>query len=310
MDANGGVARGLLVLADGAQTGFAAGAVAELARGGVRWQRGAGAGLGAQIVALALLGEAEEGERRWRREAELGCPLLASRLAAAQRQLGEEPGVLAIADASRLEGWLDPIGLVEHIAPEAAALPQRLAHAGASCVVAVANLRVGSAAWQPLDATAVSAREFLRAAASFPCGWGAVAEDSAAEAELRWGGVALLAALGPPWSGTDAPWDVVSGFPFPVVARPALGRSLLELVQRRDECLAAATLARWCAAPDTPHLRVVAPTTVDYAAFAARDTASLGVEYPLPWERNGELLAETVRFGSFVAAKAASVEAS
>lgn len=309
MDASGGATRCLLVVADGAQTAFAAGAVAELARGGVRWQRGAGAGLGAQVVALALLGEAEEGERRWQREAKLGCPLLESRLAAAQRRLGEEPGVLAVADAWRLEGWLDPTSLVEHLAPEAAVLPQRLARAGASCVVAVANVRVGGATWQRLGGAAEASIELLRAAASFPSGWGAVANTGGEEAELRWGGVALLAELGAPWSGADPPWDVVCGFPFPVAARPALGRSLLELLQRRDECVAAATLAQWRTTSDAPQLRVMAPTAADYRAFTARDTADLGVEYPLPLERNGELIAQMVRFGSSAAAKAAAVEA-
>ncbi len=63
------IERGLLVLADGGQAAFAAGAVAELARSGAAWSCGAGAGLGAHVALLALLGEAEEGERRWLRQA-------------------------------------------------------------------------------------------------------------------------------------------------------------------------------------------------------------------------------------------------
>jgi len=302
--------RGLAVFADGAQAAFAAGAVAELARAGMRWRRGAGAGLGAQIAALALLGEADEAERRWKREAELGCPLFESRLAAVQRRLGEEPGVLALADGWRLEGWLDPAGLDEHLAPEAADLPRRLATKNASCVVAVANLGDGGLEWTRLEGAASAAAAVLRAAASFPSGWGAARSGSDTGGTVRWGGVGLLAALGPPWSNALAPWDVVCGFPVPAVARPALGSSLLELAQRRDECLAAATLGRWNTGEDAPRLRVVAPAPAAYASFSARDTADLGVEYPLPFERNSELLSAILRFGSFAAARALGAGAS
>jgi hypothetical protein len=143
--------RGLLVLADGVHAAFAAGAVAELARRGASWERGAGAGLGAHIAVLALLDEAAEAERRWLREAALDCPMFESRLGAARRRLGDARGLTLLPDPWSLAGWLDPAGLAEHLVPEMAAAPQRLARRGATVVVAVEDLTSGapSKRWRP-----------------------------------------------------------------------------------------------------------------------------------------------------------------
>ena len=139
--------RGLVVLADGLQAAFAAGAVAALARSGRAWSHGLGAGLGAQIALLTLLGEPEEAARRWRRQGDLGCPLLRSHLAAGQERLGEATGVVVLPDAWRLGGWLDGRVLVEHLAPEAADPGGRLARAGATLGVALADLVSGVTGW-------------------------------------------------------------------------------------------------------------------------------------------------------------------
>jgi len=294
--------RGLLVLADGVQAAFAAGAVAELARGGVSWQRGAGGGLGAHVAALAVLDEAEEAERRWLREAEAGCPLFQSRLAAARERLGATPGVMLTPDAWTLPGWLEPAGLAEHLAPEMAAVPERLARSERSFAVAVEDLISGEAAWVELASlTAERAGTCLRAAATFPAGWG---PESVLEGEATrwlWGGVGAALACAPPWRSGASAWDVVCGFPVPVVARPALGGSLHELMQRRQEGRAAAAVSGWLARPEGAALRVVAPTGAAYREWAERDNAELGVEYPLSWERNGALTGAIVRFGAFVA---------
>ena len=289
----------LLVLADGVQTALVAGAVAELERSGRSWKRVAGAGLGAQVAALAALGEAREAERRWLREAELGCPLLDSQLASAQRRLGPTPGVLALADPWTMAGWLDSACLAEHLAPEAAGLPERLARSGNRCAVALHDLATGRCGWRELDGlTAAGAGAALAAAAAFPAGWGPSADREAAGGAV-WGGVGLIAALPAPWSGDDGDWDVVCGFPVPPVKRPAIGGSLLESIQRRDECLAASAVERWLTGDD--RRAAVAPDAASWAAFAARDSADLGVEYPLAWERNGELARLLVGFGAFVA---------
>jgi hypothetical protein len=298
MKESGEAPRGLLVLADGVQAAFAAGAVAELARRGVSWRRSAGAGLGAQLAALAVLAE---GERRWRRQAELGCPLFESLVAATRRQLRGSAGVAALPDAWQLDGWLDPAELTEHIAPEAGGLPDRLAGAGAECSVAVVDLRAATAGWRSLETgDAGGAGASLFAAAAFPAGWGPHATADAEQPEASWGGTGVVAGLEAPWGAGRGEWDVVCGFPCPPIARPALGTSLLELVQRRDEWLSAAAVLRWLALERRPSVRLIAPTAATYRVFAAREAADLGVEYPLPWERNGELVGGLVRFGAFV----------
>jgi hypothetical protein len=288
--------RGLAVLADGAQAAFAAGAVAELARNGAAWSVACGAGLGAQVAVLALLCEAAEAERRWRRQAESGCPLLASAVAAARAHLGARRGISVGADAWALPGWLDPEELAEHLAPEMAGVPERLRKAGARCAVAVGDLVTGVVSWVELsELEARDAGAALIAAASFPAGWPAAAGSG----RLAWGGVGLVGDAA--WmAGADA-WDVVCGFPVPPAARPGLGDGLLELVQRREEIRAGTVVSGWV----SEAVRVIAPTAEGYARWAARDGADLGTEYPLPWERNGELVGQLVDLGAFAARHAA-----
>jgi hypothetical protein len=292
--------RGLAVLADGSQAAFAAGAVAELARAGQSWTVARGAGLGAQVAVLALLGEAGEAERRWRRQAESGLPLFTSAVSGARSRLGERPGIAVTPDAWSLSGWLDPDELREHLAPEAAGVPERLRRAGVRCTVAVEDLSAGTVTWVELsELSPAPAAEALAAAASFPAGWPAVAAADGAAAALRWGGVGLVAS-GAGWLSEAAGWDVVCGFPVPPVSRPGIGDSLLELVQRREEIRAGSAAAGW----GSPMVRLVAPTTAGYARWAGRGAAELGVEYPLPWERNAELVGLLVDFGRAAASKA------
>ncbi len=298
-------ARGLAVLADGVQAAFAAGVVAELARRGRRWDRGAGSGLGAHLALLALLGEAEEGERRWIREAALGCPLLESRLGAARRRLGGLRGVTVQADPWALPGWLDPAGLAEHLAPEGAGVPHRLSARGASLAVAVEDLRSGACTW--VELTTVEPRRvgaLLRAAAAFPGGWGPETDEEGERGAVLWGG-ASAALQGPaPWDAENGDWDVVCGFPVPGIARPALGRSLIEMLQRRGELEDVARLGARLEGAGSGRFAVHAPGAANYAAWCGRETADLGVEYPLPWERNAGLTGGLVRFGAFVAGHA------
>jgi len=294
--------RALAVFADGAQTAFAAAAVATLAGAGVRWARGVGAGLGAQVAVLAVLGEAEEAARRWRRQAELGCPLLSSEISGARQRLGEADGVLVFSDPWRMGGWLDPRGLLEHLSPEAADVPGRLRRASSRCAVAVEDLTQGQCGWIELDELAVdAASEALRAAASFPAGWGPVERQEAGLARRWWGGVGAAATAGWPQGDGGLCWDVVCGFPVPSVVRPALGSSLLETVQRREECRAAAAVLAWRRSAKAPRSSLVAPERERYLRWAGRDTADLGVEYPLPLECNGEVVLAASEFGAFSA---------
>jgi len=298
----GATDRGLLVLADGAQTAFAAGAVAEFARFGVSWRRGAGAGLGAHVALLALLGEAPEAERRWRRQAELGCPLFRSRLAAVRERLGEAAGVSVAVDAWTLAGWLDDEALAEHLAPEMAAAPERLARAGAGLTVAVEDLAAGRSAWVELAGVdAAEAGGLLRAAAAFPGGWGPQVVPGGRWTGPVWGGVGAALGGGAPWAGDALSWDVVCGFPVPALARPALGGSLVELMQRRSEARAGAEVEGWLAAGAGRELRIIAPDAAVWRAWSGRDAAEIGVEYPLPWERNGELTAGVLACGAAAA---------
>jgi hypothetical protein len=283
-----------MVLADGLGCAFAAGALAELSRAGVAWEGAAGAGLGAQLALLAVVGEAEEGERRWRRGAEAGLPLLTSAVAAVHQRLGGRAPVSLLPDAWRMTGWLDDAGVDEHLAPELALLA-RLGPAGTSFAVAVEDLAGGEATWAVLDGHEPGRDAFLfRAAATFAGGWGP-AEHAGA---LVWGGIAALP-LFPPALPTDG-WDVVCGFPVPAVGRPGLGQSLFELVQRRDERLAAERVRGWLEAwAGTPY-RVVAPTRESWEGLG-RGRGDLGVEYPLPWERNSQLVPDLLAFGAAAA---------
>jgi len=297
--------RCLLVLADGVQAAFAAGAVAELARGGAAWTRGAGGGLGAHVALLALLGEAAECERRWSRQAALGCPMFESRLSAAGRGLGSATGLTLLPDAWSLGGWLDPAGLSEHLAPEDAAVSERLKAARAGMAVAIEDVASGTAEWVELtDLADGETGAVLRAAAAFPAGWGPQRVERRGAAGRAWGGVGPALRGRPPWSGDARGWDVVCGFPVPAVRRPALGEALLELVQRRSEASAADAVTSWLEERGGPELRLVAPTAAGWSACSGRENADLGVEYPLPWERNGEVTGTILRFGALAAAGA------
>lgn len=287
--------RGLVVLADGVQTAFAAGAVAALARSGCRWSQGLAAGLGSQVALLALLGEAEEAARRWRRQGELGCPLLRSCLAATQERLAHAGAVVVLPDAWRLGGWLDAGALGEHLAPEAADAGGRLARAGSTLGVAVADLVSGDASWaevhgQPPD----EALRRLDAAARFAGGWEPLAVTGADDHRLLCGGVGAVPPG--PLPGTLS-WDVVCGFPVPGVRRPGVASAIWETVQRRSEMLAAVLVAAWQAAG----AHVVGPTAAALRTASGRRDAELEVEYPLPWERNGELCSLLVRMGELAA---------
>ncbi len=303
--------RSLLVLADGAQTAFAAGAVAELARRGTAWAGGAGGGLGAQVGILAVLGEAAEAERRWLRDAELGSLLLRSRLAAYREVIGPTPGATLTADAWTLAGWLDPGSLAEHLAPEMAALPERLSRSGRSFALAVEDVERGTTEWVELSRLgAGEAGAMLRAAATFPAGWGPETLAYGGSNHRVWGGVGAAIACTPPWVGRGDAWDIVCGFPVPVLPRSAVGGSLLELIQRREEARAGGVAAEWPRVAKAGSLRLIAPAAEAYREWAERDSADLGVEYPLPWERNGELTVAVIDFGASAAAHALAEESS
>jgi hypothetical protein len=290
--------RTLIVLADGIQAAFAAGAVAELDRAGTRWNGAWGAGLGAQVAVLAALGEAEEAARRWQRQGELGCPLLQSRVAALRERLADPTGILLVPDPLSLDGWLDGEVLDEHLAPERADLPGRLAAAGVGAGVALADLEGGTVGWFAVGGRqAAEAGELLTAAATFAGGWGP-RRIAAAAGRLVLGGVGSLPHEAPERAGTLG-CDLVCGFPVPAVARVGSAAALLETVQRRDELHGAAVIASW-----RRGARLVAPTAAAYRAWAGRDNAELDVEWPLPTERNGELTGLLVEFGA-VAARAA-----
>jgi hypothetical protein len=295
---------GLIVLADGAHAAFAAGAVAALARSGARWRVAAGAGLGAHLAALAALGETEEVERRWRRQSELGCPLLRPRIRAWRQRLGAAEGALVVPDVLVLGGWLDPEELDEFLAPEAAGLPERLHRAAARAFAAVHDLDLGESRWVAIESVgAPEALGALTAAACFPAGWPPLAAHSEGSSGPLWGGVAAMPAGGVPAAAEIARWDVVCGFPVPASRRSASGPSLFELVQRRDLDGGAERVQEWRREMGGA-ARVVAPTAEAWMRFASRDGADLGLEYPLPWEQNGELTAMVLSFGRFVAAEA------
>jgi hypothetical protein len=139
------------------------------------------------------------------------------------------------------------------------------------------------------------AGDLLRATASFCGGWGPMpGGDSGA----RCGGVAAaLHLLGGRITGGKA-IDLVCGFPVPAVRRPQVV-SVFELVQRQDELAAALAVAEW-RHRDRRKIRIVAPEQASWEAWAERDGADLGLEYPLPWDSNGELMGLVLRYGDFV----------
>lgn len=282
--------RGLVVLADGAQTGFAAGAVAGLASRGRSWSAAWGAGLGAQVALLALLGEADEAARRWQRWAEGGAGIVRPRVQAAREAVSGIDGVRAVLDPWRLDGWLDERELRDHLLPESADLPGRLGRRGARCWVSIVDLAAGAGGVVEIGSLgAEAAGEAVVAAGRFAGGWGP-------DGEARWGGVAAAAAAWPP-ALAALPLDVVCGFPVPPVRRAIGAASLFELVQRRDEITAATSVMREAAARSPEATRIVAPSQSEYLAWADRDGAELGAEYPLPWEHNGALLGGVIAFG-------------
>ncbi len=288
------------MLADGVQAAFAAGVVAELARQGASWEVGAGVGLGAELALLALLGRAAEGEGRWREEGTAGCPLFVSQAAAAAARLGNDAEVAVWPDPWRLAGWLDPGALAARQARVVEPLLDEFVAAGRTLRVAVVDLEAG--AHRAVNLAEVSAGEgavVVRAAAAFPGGWGPLPALLGGTPTLLAGGVDALPALLPLDAESGAAWEVVCGFPVPAVARPGLARSLFEQVQRRSEIRAAMHLKRMGMGGAT--VRVFAPTDLLWREWAGRDGAELGVEYPLPWERNGELVVRLVDFGRFVA---------
>lgn len=284
--------RGLAVLADGVTAAFAAGAVAALARSGRTWNHGLGAGLGAQIAFLALCGEAEEAARRWRRQSEMGCPLLRSRLAAAQESLGPGDGVVLLPDAWRLEGWLDERSLAEHLAPEAADPGGRLRRAGVTLQVAFTDLVAGSSGW--LDVHGQSPAEAfarLGAAARFSGGWPPLAIGDESRHQLLCGGVGATTSL---QLLQEIDWDVVCGFAVPPAVRPGCGTSIWEQLQRQDELRASQIVKDWSKGAA---VQVFAPDEAALRMASQRPDAELGVELPLPWERNRELCGLLVRMG-------------
>ncbi|HQU34751.1 MAG TPA: hypothetical protein PLB88_10570, partial [Thermoanaerobaculaceae bacterium] len=136
------------------------------------------------------------------------------------------------------------------------------------------------------------------AAAAFPGGWGPQVVPGGRWAGPVWGGVGGALGGDAPWAEDALAWDVVCGFPVPAVARPVLGGALVELIQRRGEARAAIGVARWLQAGPGRSLRLIAPTEAAWRAWSGRDTAEIGVEYPLPWERNAELTAGVLACGA------------
>ncbi len=270
--------RGLVVLADGAQVAFCAGVVAELASAGQGWSEGAGAGLGAQVALLALVGEAEEAARRYQRLAEERAALLRPALVYLRDAVAHE-GFLLLPDPYRLTGWLWTKALAEYLAPDVPLVGR------AKLWLAMEDLKAGVREWRQ-----ARSGEDVAAAAAFPWGWPPVGEI--------WGGVGACAELPPPPLGVGGV-DLVCGFPVPPEERPGLGCFLFATVQRREEIAAARTVVRWVEA--NAGTRVFAPSQEAYRAFAQRDGALVGVEYPLPVECNGQLMPHLVAFGRFVA---------
>ncbi len=294
------------MLADGLQAGFAAGVLAELTRQGVGWGRAGAAGLGGVLAVRALLGEGVAAEAAWVHEAESGCPLLGSQVEAARARLGGDAEVVVLPDPWRLSAWLDGENLRRWLEEACQDWPARLAAEGKRCRVAVADLTAGVLRGIELsEGPAAEAARLLRAAAAFPGGWGPVADEGAGGPNLLAGGVEASAALAALVEQEPAAWDVVCGFPVPAMPRPGLAGSLLEQVQRRAE-IGAAVLVQDVVARYPAQVRLFAPTAARWQGYTARDGAELGVEYPLPWERNGELLSLLVGFGRFVAQQVAA----
>lgn len=294
--------RGLAVFADGIHAAFAAGAVAELARRGRVWDLAAGAGLGAQVGVLAVLGEALEAARRWQRQGEHGCPLMTPLAEEASRRLEEVHGALAMLDPWRLPGWLDPTALSEHLAPEAGGVPMRLQRCGSRAFVLIQDVGSGRLIWEDLaQHDSISALATLTAACTFPGGWGPHQGETG---RGLWGGVGLLS-----WAPAEVlrlrdAWDVVCGFPVPPASREWVSSSLIQQVQRRDEALAAQAVAGWMTSGLKAELLIFSPNVELWRGVENRPDAELGVEYPLAAERNGELVSRLLAAGAAAAVQA------
>ncbi len=270
--------RALVVLADGAQAAFCAGVVAELARGQVIWQEAAGAGLGVLVALYAVAGQPEQAAELLDRQQETEASVFASPLALAQEHLGWSE-LLVLPDPWRWSGWLARERLEELLAP-ALALVDRF-----PLFVALEDVSAGWRRWCPLHSS-----QELVAGCAFPMGWAPTGEG-------LWGGVGACGELEPPPFSAEVT-DLVCGFPVPAVERPGLGTGLLATVQRREELLAAQVVARWQKA--LPTMGIWAPQASTYLKFSQRENALLGVEYPLPTERNGALCALMVEYGRFL----------
>jgi hypothetical protein len=109
---------------------------------------------------------------------------------------------------------------------------------------------------------------------------------------------------GPPDGARFSGLVMVCGFPLPAVARPVVSTGLLEAVQCREQIAAASTAGELASRLGPAGALTVAPSVQAYRSWAKRDGADLGVEYPLPWERNGELAAMLVEFGRHCARQA------
>lgn len=294
--------RTLVVLSDGGQTAFAAGAVAALAAAGTTWERGVAAGLGAQVALLALAGEAAEAERRWRRQADSGCPLLRPRIARERERLDADAGLLVLPDPWRSEGWLDPTALDEHLAPERGGFADRLGKEGVRFEVGVLDLHSGRRLWVDLaDRSEPRHFDVLRASAGFAGGWGPLdCEDG----RLLWGGASALASALPDLDDCDC--DLVCGFPVPAVGRGHRS-GLAELIQARDEVIAGEAVSRHPnhTRGDAGRVRLVAPNRASYLEWCGRDTADLALEWPLSGEHNAELTGLAVDYGRYQAERAA-----
>jgi len=257
--------------------------------------------LGAELAVRGLLGGAAEGAEIWRRQGGTGCPLLTSRISAARESLGQGAEVMAFPDAWRLSGWLDRASLAAHLSRAAEGWSSELASRGVRCAVAVCDLSRGANSWVELAETDPSeAPGIMQAAAAFPAGWGPVEAPCGGGTAILAGGVEAVVGIAAPPSAEPLSWDIVCGFPVPAVGRGGLGTSLLEQVQRRTEIAAAGLVSRLFESGAMPGGRLFAPTEQAWASWAGRDGAELGIEYPLPCERNGELVMGLLEFGAFV----------
>ena len=166
--------------------------------------------------------------------------------------------------------------------------------------MAVCDLAEGVSRWVDLEALDPSqAATILEAAARFPGGWGPAVDVGRTPPELLWGGAGAI----PP---DDLPgtmgWDVVCGFPVPAVPRPGGSPASGRRCSVETSCRSVHLVSGWLSR-NVDGFRLVAPSEDDLRLASGRPDAELGVEYPLPWERNGELCGVLVRMGEAAAAR-------